>query len=200
MEQVRCFVAVELPEEIKAALSRIQADLKSESQSPVKWVDPYSIHLTLKFLGNVSREMTPQITEAIKEGAQGVSPFHLEIKGLGVFPNPRRVQVIWVGIGGEVASLLKLQKGIEPALAKLGFAPEGRAFTPHLTLGRVRERASPDERQKLGELIAGTRSETEPAFNVNSVSLMRSQLTREGAIYSQISSIELGKPLSTSAL
>jgi 2'-5' RNA ligase len=200
MEQVRCFVAVELPEEIKAALSRIQAELKSGSQSPVKWVDPYSIHLTLKFLGNVNPDMTSQITEAIAGGAQGVSPFHLEIKGLGVFPNPRRVQVIWVGIGGEVESLLKLQKGIESALEGLGFAPEGRAFTPHLTLARVRERASPDERQKLGELIASTKFETEHAFNVNSVSLMRSQLTREGAIYSQLGSIELGKPLSTGAL
>jgi 2'-5' RNA ligase len=199
MEQVRCFVAIELPEEIKAALFRIQAQLKSESQSPVKWVDPYSIHLTLKFLGNVNRDMTSQITEAIADGAKGVSPLHLEIKGLGVFPNPRRVQVIWVGVGGEVEKLLHLQKGIESALEGLGFAPEGRAFTPHLTLGRVREHASPDERQRLGELIVGTKFETEHTFNVNSVSLMRSQLTREGAIYSQLSAVELGKPLSTGA-
>jgi 2'-5' RNA ligase len=199
MEQVRCFVAIKLPEEIKAALSQLQAELKSGSQSPVKWVDPYSIHLTLKFLGNVNRDMTSQITEAMGEAAPGVSPFHLEIKGLGVFPNPRRVQVIWVGVGGEVESLLKLQKGIESALEGLGFAPEARAFTPHLTLGRVRERASPDERQRLGELIASTKSEAGYTFKVNSVSLMRSQLTREGAIYSQLSAVELGKPLSTGA-
>jgi 2'-5' RNA ligase len=195
MEQVRCFVAIKLPEEIKAALSRLQAELKSGNKFPVKWVDPYSTHLTLKFLGNVNRDMTSQITEAIKEAAPGVSPFHLEIKGLGVFPNPRRVQVIWVGIGGEVESLLKLQKGIESALEGLGFAPEGRAFTPHLTLGRVRERASPDERQRLGELITSTKSEAKYTFKVNSVSLMRSQLTREGAIYSQLSAVELGKHL-----
>jgi 2'-5' RNA ligase len=200
MEQVRCFVAIELPEEIKAALSRIQAELKSGSQSPVKWVDPYSIHLTLKFLGNVNQGMTSQIAEAISEGAGGASPFHLGIKGLGVFPNPRRVQVIWVGIGGEVEKIIQLQKGIEAALERLGFAPEGRAFTPHLTLGRVREHASPDERQRLGELIASTKSEAEYTFNVNSVSLMRSQLTREGAIYSQLSSAKLGKGLSTTTV
>jgi len=200
MEQLRCFVAIKLPEEVKAGLSRLQAELKSGKQSPIKWVDPYNIHLTLKFLGNVNIDMTTQITGAIGEAARGVSPFHLEIKGLGVFPNPRRVQVIWVGMSGEVDKLLQLQKGIESALARLGFAPEARAFTPHLTLARVRERASPDERQKLGELIASTKFETEYTFPVEAVSLMRSQLTREGAIYSQISSVELGKPLSTTAV
>jgi len=200
MEQLRCFVAIKLPEEIKAGLSRLQAELKSGKQFAVKWVDPYNIHLTLKFLGNVNIDMTSQITEAIGEAARGVSPFHLEIKGLGVFPNPRRVQVIWVGMSGEVEKLLQLQKGIESALARLDFAPEARAFTPHLTLARVRERASPDERQKLGELIASTKFETEYTFPVEAVSLMRSQLTREGAIYSQISSVELGKPLSTTAV
>ncbi len=195
MEQVRCFIAVELPEEIKAALSRLQAQLKSGAQFPVKWVDPYSIHLTLKFLGNVNADMTSQITEAMKEGAQGVSPLQLEIKDLGVFPNLRRVQVVWVGVSGDLDKLRQLQKGIETALARLGFAPEGRAFTPHLTLARVRERASADERQKLGELIAGTKFEAETAFPAEAVSLMRSQLTREGAIYSKISSVALGKPL-----
>ncbi len=191
MEQVRCFIAVELPEEIRAGLSRLQTKLKSGNQFSVKWVDPYSVHLTLKFLGNVNADMTSQITEAMGEAAQGVSPFHLEIKGLGVFPNPRRVQVIWVGISGEVDKLLQLQKGIESNLARLGFAPEARAFTPHLTLARVRDQASPDERQRLGQLIASTKFEAGYTFPVNAVSLMRSQLTREGAIYSQLSSVEL---------
>jgi 2'-5' RNA ligase len=198
MEQLRCFIAVELPEEVKAALSRLQGQLKP-GQFPVKWVNPYSIHLTLKFLGNVDAGMTSQLTGAIAEAAQGVSPFNLEIRELGVFPNLRRVQVVWVGVSGEVEKLLQLQKGIESSLAKLGFAPESRAFTPHLTLGRVRERASADERQKLGELISGTRFEAENAFPVNAISLIRSQLTREGAIYSQISSVELEKPLSKTA-
>ncbi len=196
MEQLRCFIAIELPEEIKAGLSRLQAQLKP-SQLPVKWANPYSIHLTLKFLGNVNVDMMSQITEAMGEAAPGVSPFHLEIKGLGVFPNLRRVQVVWVGISGDLEKLLQLQKGIESALARLGFAPEARAFTPHLTLARVREQASAEERQKLGELIASTKFEAEYTFPVEAVSLMRSQLTREGAIYSQISSVELGKPLST---
>jgi 2'-5' RNA ligase len=195
MEQIRCFIAIELPEEVKAALSRLQAKLKS-GEFPVKWVDPYSIHLTLNFLGNVNADMTGPITEAIKEGTEGIPALQLEIKDLGVFPNPRRVQVVWVGVSGDIDKLLQLQKGLETNLAKLGFAPEARAFTPHLTLGRVRERASPEERQKLGELIGSTKFETEHTFNVNSLNLMRSQLTREGAIYSQISSVKLLLPTS----
>jgi 2'-5' RNA ligase len=200
MDELRCFIAIELPEEIKAGLFRLQAKLKSGAQCPVKWVDPYSIHLTLKFLGNVNAGMTSQITEVVAEAAQGTSPFQLEIKGLGVFPNPRRVQVAWVGVSGEVDKLLQLQKGVETNLARLGFAPEPRAFTPHLTIARVRDQASPDERQKLGELIASTNFEAAHTFKVNALSLMRSQLTREGAIYSQLSSIELGKPLSKNTL
>jgi 2'-5' RNA ligase len=199
MEQIRCFIAIELPEEIKAGLSRIQAKLKSGDFS-VKWVDPYSIHLTLKFLGNVNADMTGQITEAIVEAALGVSPFHLEIKELGVFPNLRRVQVIWVGVSGDLDKLLQLQKRLETNLARLGFAPEARAFTPHLTLGRVREQASADERQKLGELIAGTKFEAGYTLPVEAISLMRSQLTREGAIYSQLSSVKLGKHLPTTTV
>lgn len=192
MEEIRCFVAIELPREVKSGLSRIQAKLKSVEDFPVKWVDPDSIHLTLKFLGNVKPEMTTQITELVREASLGFSPFQLEIKGLGVFPNPRRVQVIWVGVSGDVEKLLKLQKAVESNLTRLGFVPEARAFTPHLTLGRVRERASSAERERLGELVAKTNFEAGGAFLVSSISLMRSQLTREGPIYSQISSVQLG--------
>jgi 2'-5' RNA ligase len=191
MEQVRCFIAIELPEEIKAGLTRLQAQLKSGSQRGVKWVDPYSIHLTLKFLGNVSGDRISQITGAIGQAAQGIFPFFLEVKGLGVFPNLRRVQVAWVGITGEVDKLAQLQQRIESNLARLGFAPELRPFTPHLTLARVRDQASPDERQRFGQLIASTKFEAAYPFQVEAISLIRSQLTREGAIYSQISSVQL---------
>jgi 2'-5' RNA ligase len=197
MEQVRCFIAIELPEEIKAGLFQLQAQLKSGNQPWVKWVDPYSTHLTLKFLGSVAVDRIGEITGAIEGAVQGASPFPLEVKGLGVFPNLRRVQVAWVGISGEADKLVQLQQRIESNLARLGFAPELRPFTPHLTLARLRDRASPDERQRFGQLIADTKFEAAYSFQVDAISLMRSQLTREGAIYSQISSVELNKPLPT---
>jgi len=125
------------------------------------------------------------------EAVHGVVPFRLKVEGLGAFPNLRRVQVVWVGMSGEVDKLAHLQQRLESNLAGLGFTPENRRFTPHLTLARVRDRASLDEREGLGELIAGTKFEPAYSFPVEAVSLMRSQLTREGAIYSRISAAEL---------
>jgi len=191
MEQIRSFIAIELPDELKLELTRLQAKLKLGKQSSVKWVDPYAIHLTLKFLGNVPVDRVGAIIEAMQESVEGISPFDLEINELGVFPNLRRVQVVWVGMGGQIDRLRQLQQNIESNLASLGFAPESRQFTPHLTLARVRERASPDERQKFGQLITDTEFDTTYRFKVEAISLMKSQLTREGAIYSQISSVGL---------
>jgi 2'-5' RNA ligase len=191
MEPVRCFIAVGLIDEIKARLKELQAQLKSGGQASIKWVDPYSIHLTLKFLGDVDAAKIPPITAAMEEAARGIAPFSLKVEGLGAFPNLRRVQVVWVGVGGEVDKLAHLQQRLESNLAGLGFTPEKRRFSPHLTLARVRDRASLDEQEGLGRLIADTKFETAYSFPVAAVSLMKSQLTRDGAIYSRISTAEL---------
>ncbi|MFC1993528.1 RNA 2',3'-cyclic phosphodiesterase [Chloroflexota bacterium] len=108
----------------------------------------------------------------------------------------RRVQVAWVGVGGEIDKLAQLQERIEASLARLGFPRESRRFTAHLTLARFRDRASPEEQQELGQLIADTRFEANTAIEVDAISLMKSQLTREGAIYTRIGSVGLNKPLS----
>lgn len=197
MEQIRSFIAIELPDELKSELVRLEARLKSGGQSGVKWVDPYGIHLTLKFLGSIAVDRVEGITRAMEEAARGISPFRLEVKELGVFPNFKRVQVAWVGISGEADKLVQLQKRIESNLAPLGFAPESRPFTPHLTLARLRNQASLEERQRFGQLIADTTFEAACPIEVDAISLIRSQLTREGAIYTRINSARLEKPLST---
>jgi len=199
MEQIRSFIAIELPDELKLELTQLEARLKLGKQPWVKWVDPYSIHLTLKFLGSIAADRIGEITRAMEEAVQGIPPFHLEVKDLGVFPNLRRVQVAWVGMGGEVDKLGQLQQRIESNLVPLGFAPESRPFTPHLTLARLRDQAPLDERQGFGQLIANTKFEAAYTIEVDAINLMRSQLTREGAIYSRISSVRLKKPLSTAA-
>jgi 2'-5' RNA ligase len=191
MEQIRTFVAIELPDELKLALTRLQDQLKSGKQTSVKWVDPYSIHLTLKFLGDISAGIVGKITAALEGAVQGISPFHLEAKGLGAFPSLKRVQVVWVGVGGEVGRLSQLQQRLESSLAPLGFAAESRPFTPHLTLARLRDRATQDERQSVGQLITSIKFEAVHSIDVDSIHLMRSQLTREGAVYSRISSVRL---------
>jgi len=191
MEHVRSFIALELPDEVKAGLTRLQAQLKASRHSSVKWVNPNSIHLTLKFLGDVTINKLDEISKAMETAVQEIPPFQLEVKDLGVFPNLNKVRVVWVGVRGDTTRLAQLQQRIESNLATLDFAPETRAFTPHLTLARLREQASPDERQNFGQLIDSTEFESVYKFRVDSISLMRSQLTREGAIYSRLSSAKL---------
>ena len=192
MEQIRSFIAIELPGDLKSLLDRLEAQLKAEKQPWVKWVSPGSIHLTLKFLGSIPVDKTIEITGAIEEATRGISPIHLKVEGLGVFPNPRMVQVAWVGVSGEVEKLKRLQGHIDTRLSRLGFTPESRPFTPHLTLARLSSRASPDERSRFGQLIAGTKFAACPV-EVDGISLMKSRLSREGAIYSRISLTRLAQ-------
>ena len=191
MEIIRAFIAIDLPDSVKSALIQIQDELKQYERSPVKWVDPESIHLTLKFLGNIDVEVAPQITESIAIAAENMYTFQLGLGELGVFPGLRAPRVIWVGIAGEIATLSTLQKNIEHYVAPLGFPAEKRSFSQHLTLGRVRENASPDERRHLGEVVSSIKVNLRPFFTADSVSLIRSILTRQGAIYNQISSVKL---------
>jgi len=191
-EEIRSFIAIELPEEAKEGLARLRKELERDEHKFVKWVAPGGIHLTLKFLGNIPSKRVAEITEAIQEAAQGISPFHLEISGLGAFPNLRQVRVFWVGIGGEVDKLSQLQQNIDSALAALGFTKEERSFMPHLTLARIREGASPPERRSFGELVGSTIFEDKYHIEVEAISLMRSQLKPTGAIYTCLSVVRMG--------
>ena len=191
-EQIRSFIAIELSEEAKKGLARLRKELEKDEHKFVKWVDPGGIHLTLKFLGNIPSKQVTDITKAIEEAAQGISPFHLEISGIGAFPNLKQARVFWVGIGGELDKLSRLQQNIDSALAALRFAKEERPFVPHLTLARIREGASPLERRSFGELVGSTAFEDKYPVEVETVRLMRSQLTPAGAIYTCLSVVGLG--------
>lgn len=191
METVRSFVAIELPQELRRELAELVDRLKSGGQTGVRWVDPWGIHLTLKFLGDVAVDRVDDIIDALAEAARGVPYFRLSVGGLGVFPNPRRVRVAWVGVSGEMEVLQRLQQRVESGLVPLGFAAESRGFTPHLTLARVRERVSPEERLRFGQLMSSAGFEAESPVSVDAVHLMRSQLSSQGAIYSRIKSVSL---------
>jgi len=190
-EEIRSFIAIELPEEVREGLARLGNELKRNEHKFVKWVNPDGLHLTLKFLGNIPSKRVTEIINAIEEVTQGVSAFHLEISGLGAFPSLRQARVFWVGIGGEVDKLSKLQQNIDSALDVLRFAKEERPFVPHLTLARLRPGASPLERRSFGELVDSTIFEDKYHIEVEAVSLMRSQLTPAGAVYTRLSAVEL---------
>jgi RNA 2',3'-cyclic 3'-phosphodiesterase len=192
-DQIRSFIAIELPGEAKEGLARLRRELENDEHRFVKWVDPGGIHLTLKFLGNIPSRRVSEITRAMEEAAQGISRFHLEISGLGVFPSLKQVRVLWVGIGGDVERLSRLQQNIDSALAALGFPGEERPFVPHLTLARIRQGASPSERRSFGELVDSATFEDKYRIEVEAISLMRSQLTPAGAVYTRLSVVGLSR-------
>jgi len=191
MEPIRAFIAIELPSQIKAALSQLQGNLRTSKNAAVKWVNPEGIHLTLKFLGNVDEAEIPALTKALSEAVRGVAPFSLQLGDPGAFPGSQAPRVVWVGVEGEIELLRTLHNNVDRVLTPLGFPPEKRAFSPHLTLGRVREKASPGERRRLGENVAVLKTGAKSSFKVESLSLMRSKLTREGAVYSCLASFAL---------
>jgi RNA 2',3'-cyclic 3'-phosphodiesterase len=192
IEQIRSFIAIELPKQAREGLARLRKELERDEHRFVKWVDPHGIHLTLKFLGNIPSKRLTEIAEATKKATQGISPFHLEISGLGAFPSLKQPRVFWVGVSGELDKLSGLQQNIDSVLAALGFAREERPFVAHLTLARIREGASPAERRSFGELVASTAFEDKYLVEVEAVRLMRSQLTPAGAIYTCLSVVGLG--------
>lgn len=190
-QQIRSFIAIELPEEVKSGLHRLQAELKLPQYAFVKWVTPEGIHLTLKFLGNISPQKVAEITRVMEQASQGVSPFQLQITDVGAFPNMRQPRVLWLGIRGDIDKLVAWQQRIDNGLVPLGFAKETRPFTPHLTLARLRENCSPGDRRDLGELVMKTPVEFNYALAVNSLNLMKSQLLPGGAVYSRLAEVKL---------
>lgn len=191
MSLIRAFIAIELPAELKKELADFEAQLKRSSPPVVRWVDTNSIHVTLKFLGEVSEDSIDEIMLAMDEAAKEITPFTLEVREVGAFPNLNRVQVVWVGVRGNLDKVIQLQKRIESNTEQLGFPRESREFTPHLTLGRIRNEATTNDRQRLGKLLAGTAFKAIHNIEVGGINLMKSQLTPVGAIYTCIGSIKL---------
>ena len=194
-ELIRSFIAIELPPVVKQELTTLEGTLKKRCPDAVRWVDPQGIHITLKFLGNVDSDKIDEINMAIDEATQGLNPFQLELHEVGAFPNLNRVQVVWVGTKGELDKLAYLQKQIESNTEQLGFPREDRAFTPHLTLGRVRNYTSPDDRKKLGQILSQTTFNSSQVITVDSVNLMKSQLTGAGAIYTRLYASQLKRQI-----
>lgn len=190
-EAVRSFVAIELPDGLKRELSALIDRLRADSPNVARWIDPAGIHLTLKFLGDVPAGRLDSLTTGLTEAVVGLSPFRLEIGGLGVFPDSKRVRVVWVTVSGETGRLQKLQQAVEGAMENLGFPVESRAFRPHLTLARVRDRARPEEREAIGQLVAATDFNVATPLEVRTVQLMRSRLAPGGAVYNRSGSAPL---------
>ncbi len=192
MEQIRTFVAIELSQEVKDGLGRLQDRLKDQlPERSVRWVRPGGIHLTLKFLGDVPSPRITSVSQAVDTVCRSFQAFGIELAGLGCFPNVRRPRVVWVGVREPTGTLARLQKAVEGALAELGFEPEDRPFSPHLTLGRVQRKVSKHDLQRLSKVVAHSDVGLVGRMAVASVSVMRSQLRPSGAVYTALAQTAL---------
>lgn len=193
MDQIRAFIAVELNAVVREAVERVMRDLRAAAGGDcVRWVRPEGIHLTLKFLGDIDVDSVPAISGALDRCATPSQPFSLMLEGVGAFPNLRRPRVIWVGLGGALEPLMELHRSVERELETLGFARERRAFTPHLTLGRVRDGASQQQLRALSEAVAGASVERDVVILVRELALMKSDLRPTGAVYTRLHAALLG--------
>jgi len=184
---VRLFVALELPESHRASLADV---CERGRRGGVRWVAPENVHLTLKFLGEVDDGLVPAIEEALAAVAAAAKPFTLALEGGGCFPNARSPKVIWVGVNEGGAEAARLAGDVGSALEPLSFKPEKRRFRPHLTIGR------PKDPREGAETAAAKIEQLRPyrasPAETGAISLIKSTLTSEGAVYEVLRRFELG--------
>jgi 2'-5' RNA ligase len=189
-QQLRLFVAVDLSEEVREELRRLQDDLRRRDLSSLRWVRPEGVHLTLKFLGETPVERVPAIEGALAEVVDGAAPFRLALGKLGTFGNRRGPRVLWLDIAGDAQRLKDLQAMVERALIEAGFPPEERQYSPHLTLARVPQPSGPGMAERVTralDAVAAPRAE----FEVREVALIRSILQPGGAVYERLAAASL---------
>ncbi|MCX7855894.1 MAG: RNA 2',3'-cyclic phosphodiesterase [Anaerolineae bacterium] len=192
---IRAFIAIPLPEPLWRQLAQTQQML--EKQMPagsVRWVKPEGIHLTLKFLGDTPEEKIPAIRAALSAVAREALPCAFTVGDLGCFPNLRRPRVVWVGVQETHGHLAALQAAVERAMAALGYPPEGRGFSPHLTLGRVKDSVSSRDVARIGEVVASSAVGTLGEVRAESFALIQSILQPTGAQYIPLAEFRLGRP------
>jgi len=188
MADIRSFIAVAMDEGIIARLAALQQELR-RAEAPVSWVRPEGMHLTLKFLGNVPEGQIPRIGDALQGVTAARAPFRICVEGAGAFPNLRRPRVVWADVREGREALIELAAAVDAALAGLGFPPEDRPFSPHLTLGRVK---APNHLEHLAALIQSHVDDRFGEMTAREVILFRSELSPNGAKYTPLRRAALG--------
>ena len=179
-QTVRTFVALDITTAVRSAAEKLIGMLQA-SAADVKWVEPNSLHLTLKFLGDVPVREIVGVCDAVSRATAKVKPFELEIRGAGAFPNAARPRTLWLGSGEGEEPMVELHGHVEQSLGKLGYRKEHRRFHPHLTLGRVR-RGGPAV-DELGTLLQDRADFQAGRFTVSQLIIFSSELNRSGPVY-----------------
>jgi 2'-5' RNA ligase len=193
MSLLRAFLAAELPPTLQDSIHNATTDLRGAlGDGLIRWVPPQNVHLTLKFLGDVSTASLDLIEQMMVTEAAQFPAFDVQVDGLGCYPNPRRPRVLWVGLKAP-AELASLQRGMEAAAARLGYESEERDFSPHLTIGRVRQNASSGDVHKIRTAMESCRVGLLGTAHIAAVHLFKSELRPEGSIYTKLFSAPLQK-------
>lgn len=193
MAVIRAFIALELSEDISQRLDRISSELKQRMpHNAIRWVPARNIHLTLKFLGDVSTTNLEALQKMIHAECENTPGFDLNIGGIGAFPSMHRPRVVWIGVTAPVI-LASLVRNIELATSRLGYPTEERPFSPHLTLGRVSKNINSSDLQHVGQVLSGYNIGFLGAVPISAVHLYKSDLSPGGARYSKLFSALLKK-------
>jgi 2'-5' RNA ligase len=188
---LRSFIAVKIPHEIQNAIARSIAPLQKTLPKPiVRWVASENVHLTLKFLGDVSPANLELLAEALKVEAGNHEAFFIPVGTLGAFPSPRRARILWIGLEAP-AALKALTRGVEAAAARLGYGAEIRPFSPHLTIGRVGQNVSTADLQRISAAIAGMNVGALGTVLVDAVHIFKSDLLPGGSVYTLLYSLPM---------
>lgn len=186
MSVIRAFIAIELSPEIQQRIEQVSNQLKQRLEGvPVRWVPVENIHLTLKFLGDVSVANIEMLTEILQQVVGDHHEFEVSAGGLGAFPQTHRPRVLWIGLSTS-PELAAIQREIDLETARLGYAGDDRPFSPHLTLGRVSRNATTSDLHAIAKVLEGYKVGFLGVANVQSVHLFRSDLRPGGSIYSRL--------------
>jgi len=194
MSLLRAFIAIELPSHVCDAIQKQTARLRQTlGNDLIRWVPTQNMHLTLKFLGDTASSYLDFLKQLLTHEANSHPQFDLQLGGLGAFPTSRRPRLLWIGIHAP-ADLVSLQKGIEAGASRLGYEQEERAFSPHLTIGRVRQNINPPELQKIHAALDTIQIGNIGIARVDFIHLFKSDLQPGGSIYTKLFSAPLSKP------
>lgn len=184
---MRLFIAIEFSDEVRSTLSEVQAGLAPKCEG-VRWIPAEQVHLTVKFLGEVPDRDVNKVAEAVARAAATATPCGLAIAGCGCFPPRGPVRIVWAGGSEGTGALLQCVEGVETELAQLGYPKERRPFSPHITIGRVKEDRSG------GRLRSAVEDHTYPSVEeaISSITVMSSVLSPKGPTYTPVSRTKLG--------
>lgn len=188
---LRAFIAIDLPQPIQDSITKETARLqKILGNKIIRWTPIHNIHLTLKFLGNIPETHIDFLKQILIKTADSHSAFDLQITNIASFPDLKLPRILWLGVVTS-ASLTSVQKNVEEAVNKLGYEKEARVFSPHLTLGRVKQNLHPNDLQKIRDGLVNFQLGKIPSARVDSVHLYQSDLNSEGSVYTKLFSVKL---------